>query len=171
MNQAKYIGMDVHQATISVAALDSAGKLILESVLATKAATILQFIGGLPSSFIEPSISPEIGGLLLVASYSRNCYPLKLKRATYGANRTIRNFGPQRGTHARSRPSHHHSMVRLVRHHLGFLHLLRLVLGHLLAHDHRARHLLDARAPADPIRRHPRRDHLHVSDLLHHVLA
>ena len=28
MNQAKYIGMDVHQATISVAVLDSAGKLI-----------------------------------------------------------------------------------------------------------------------------------------------
>ena len=29
MNQAKYIGMDVHQATISVAVMDSAGKLIL----------------------------------------------------------------------------------------------------------------------------------------------
>jgi len=36
MNQAKYIGMDVHQATISVAVLDSAGKLILASVLETK---------------------------------------------------------------------------------------------------------------------------------------
>ncbi|MGB9244777.1 MAG: hypothetical protein WCC03_15610 [Candidatus Acidiferrales bacterium] len=47
MNQAKYIGMDVHQATISVAVLDSAGKLILESVLETKAATILQFLGRL----------------------------------------------------------------------------------------------------------------------------
>ena len=33
MNQAKYIGMDVHQATISVAVMDSAGKLILESIL------------------------------------------------------------------------------------------------------------------------------------------
>ena len=29
MNQAKYIGMDVHQATISVAVMDSAGKLDL----------------------------------------------------------------------------------------------------------------------------------------------
>ena len=47
MNQAKYIGMDVHQATISVAVMDSAGKLILESILETKAATILQFIRGL----------------------------------------------------------------------------------------------------------------------------
>jgi len=47
VNQAKYIGMDVHQATISVAIMDSAGKLILESILETKAAAILQFIGGL----------------------------------------------------------------------------------------------------------------------------
>jgi len=43
VNQAKYIGMDVHQATISVAVMDSAGKLILESIFETKAATILQF--------------------------------------------------------------------------------------------------------------------------------
>ena len=50
MNQAKYIGMDVHQATISVAVMDSSGKLILESILETKAATILQFIGGLCGS-------------------------------------------------------------------------------------------------------------------------
>ena len=44
--------MDVHQATISVAVLDSAGKLILESILETKAATILQFIGGLQGSLL-----------------------------------------------------------------------------------------------------------------------
>ena len=30
MSQEKYIGMDVHQATISVAVTDSRGKLILE---------------------------------------------------------------------------------------------------------------------------------------------
>jgi hypothetical protein len=62
VNQAKYIGMDVHQATISVAVLDSAGKLILESVLETKAATILQFIGGLrgslPVTFEEGTSAP-----------------------------------------------------------------------------------------------------------------
>ena len=52
MNQAKYIGMDVHQATISVAVMDSAGKLILESLLETKAATILQFLGGLGGSLL-----------------------------------------------------------------------------------------------------------------------
>ena len=41
MNDAKYIGLDVHQATISAAVLDSDGKLIMESILETKAATIL----------------------------------------------------------------------------------------------------------------------------------
>ena len=50
MNDAKYIGLDVHQATISAAVLDSAGKLVMESILETKAATILQFIHGLRGS-------------------------------------------------------------------------------------------------------------------------
>src|SRR5438309_3313601 len=47
VNSNKYIGMDVHTATISVAVRDAAGKLIMESVLETKASTILQFIHGL----------------------------------------------------------------------------------------------------------------------------
>ncbi len=40
MNDTKYIGLDVHQATISVAVLDSAGKLVMEAILETKAETI-----------------------------------------------------------------------------------------------------------------------------------
>ena len=47
MNNEKYIGLDVHQATISVAVMDSMGKLIMESILETKAATILEFVAGL----------------------------------------------------------------------------------------------------------------------------
>lgn len=50
MSQEKYIGMDVHQATISVAVLDSRGKLIMECILETKAATILEFLEGLRGS-------------------------------------------------------------------------------------------------------------------------
>ena len=50
MNDAKYIGLDVHQATISVAVLDSVGNLVMEAILETKAETILQFIGGLRGS-------------------------------------------------------------------------------------------------------------------------
>ena len=47
MNSEKYIGLDVHQATISVVVLDSTGKLVMESILETKAATILEFFAGL----------------------------------------------------------------------------------------------------------------------------
>ena len=50
MNDGKYIGLDVHQATISAAVLDSTGRLVMESVLETKAATILQFFRGLRGS-------------------------------------------------------------------------------------------------------------------------
>src|ERR1700726_4746871 len=50
MNDAKYMGLDVHQATISVAVLDSAGQLAMEAILETKAETILQFIHGLRGS-------------------------------------------------------------------------------------------------------------------------
>jgi len=50
MDSKKYIGMDVHQATISVAVRDSAGKLVMESILETKANTILEFMRGLGGS-------------------------------------------------------------------------------------------------------------------------
>jgi hypothetical protein len=41
MNDAKYIGLDVHHATISAVVLDSTGRLVMESILETKASTIL----------------------------------------------------------------------------------------------------------------------------------
>jgi transposase len=47
MGSEKYVGMDVHKDTISIAVLNSAGKLIMESIIETKAITILQFFQGL----------------------------------------------------------------------------------------------------------------------------
>ena len=47
MESKKYIGMDVHQASISAAVRDDAGKLVMECVIETKARTILEFIRGL----------------------------------------------------------------------------------------------------------------------------
>jgi hypothetical protein len=47
VNDEKYIGLDVHQATIVIAVMDSTGKLVMESILETKAATILRFFAGL----------------------------------------------------------------------------------------------------------------------------
>src|SRR5437879_12497806 len=50
MDKTKYIGMDVHKETISITVLDSLGKRVMESIVETKAATILQFIEGLRGS-------------------------------------------------------------------------------------------------------------------------
>ena len=47
MDSTKYIGMDVHKETISIAVINSAGKLVMESILETKASTLLQFFQGL----------------------------------------------------------------------------------------------------------------------------
>src|SRR5437016_14208503 len=46
MSQEKYIGVDVHQATISAAVMDAHGKLIMECLLETKA-SIVEFLQGL----------------------------------------------------------------------------------------------------------------------------
>jgi hypothetical protein len=47
MNVEKYIGMDVHQETISIALMTGEGKLVMESIIENKASTILQFVQGL----------------------------------------------------------------------------------------------------------------------------
>jgi transposase len=46
MDSTKYIGMDVHQKTISIAVMNSAGKVAMECVIETKASTLLDFIDG-----------------------------------------------------------------------------------------------------------------------------
>jgi transposase len=43
----KYIGMDVHKEAIVIAVLNGTGKLVMETILETKASSILQFIHGL----------------------------------------------------------------------------------------------------------------------------
>ncbi len=71
MSGEKYIGLDVHQATISVAVMDSQGKLIMESILETKASTILEFLAGLrgladigrPASFPQEPRRRMLSGL------------------------------------------------------------------------------------------------------------
>ncbi len=47
MNGSKYIGMDVHKDSISLAVMNTAGKIVMESVIETKANMILEFIHGL----------------------------------------------------------------------------------------------------------------------------
>lgn len=47
MESVKYVGLDVHQSTISVAVLNSEGKLLMQSVMATKATAVLELLKGL----------------------------------------------------------------------------------------------------------------------------
>src|SRR5579864_9157501 len=47
MDSAKYIGLDVHKESISIAVLNAAGKIVMECVIETKASTVLQFLHGL----------------------------------------------------------------------------------------------------------------------------
>src|SRR6202162_1809150 len=47
MTSAKYIGMDVHKESISIAVRNGAGKIVMECVIETKASMILQLIDGL----------------------------------------------------------------------------------------------------------------------------
>src|SRR6202790_5878449 len=47
MDSKKYIGMDVHKESISIAVMNGAGKIGMECVIETKASMILQFIDGL----------------------------------------------------------------------------------------------------------------------------
>jgi len=47
MDSTKYIGMDVHKESTSIAVINAAGKVVMECVIETKASMILQFMDGL----------------------------------------------------------------------------------------------------------------------------
>jgi transposase len=47
MNNIKYIGLDVHLATLSIAVLNAAGKLIMEVTIENQATALLDFLRGL----------------------------------------------------------------------------------------------------------------------------
>ena len=47
MTSTKYIGMDVHKESISIAVMNACGKYVMECVIETKASIILQFVHGL----------------------------------------------------------------------------------------------------------------------------
>ena len=46
-SSSKYIGMDVHKESISIAVRNAAGKIVMESVIETKASMIVEFVEGL----------------------------------------------------------------------------------------------------------------------------
>jgi hypothetical protein len=87
VNSEKYIGLDIHQATISVAVMDSAGKVVMESIVETKAATILQFFAGLRGTlwvtFEEGTCHTGTRAIgLMPASSQSYCAAIILSRST-----------------------------------------------------------------------------------------
>ena len=77
MNNEKYIAFDMHQATISVAVRDAKGKLVMESILETKAATILEFLPDCVAACSSPS-KKEPGRLGSTICLSRNHVPRQI---------------------------------------------------------------------------------------------
>lgn len=67
-NGNRYVGLDVHRDTISVAVLDSRGKLILEKVIATTATEVIELVellrGKLHVAFEEGTSASWLVGLL-----------------------------------------------------------------------------------------------------------
>lgn len=47
MDRIKYVGLDLHRDTISAAVLDDEGSLVMQSVLATRARAVIDFLGGI----------------------------------------------------------------------------------------------------------------------------
>ena len=72
----KYIGMDVHKEAIVIAVLNGSGKLVMETILETKASSILQFVHGLRGelhvTWEEGTWAAWLYDLLYEAQYCRS---------------------------------------------------------------------------------------------------
>jgi precorrin-6B methylase 2 len=67
-----YVGLDVHKASICIAVLDADGKLVMESVVETGAATILDFLKGLRG---QVEVTFEEGTHAGTSTFSKNRKP------------------------------------------------------------------------------------------------
>jgi transposase len=77
MNSIKYIGMDVHSASISIAVLNDTGKLIMEATIETQAAVVVDFVRGLQgtlqvtfeegnhAAWLYELLRPQVGQVLV----------------------------------------------------------------------------------------------------------
>jgi hypothetical protein len=85
----KHIGMNVHKEAIVIAVLDGSGKLVMETILETKASSILRLIHGLRGdhtslpSHTEPMVRITVTRSSSVRAISR-CNTPVLKVARYG---------------------------------------------------------------------------------------
>ena len=73
MTSTKYIGMDVHKESISIAVRNAAGKIVMECVIETKASMILQFIDGLRGD-VQVTFEEGTWGRLVVRPAETSCH-------------------------------------------------------------------------------------------------
>src|SRR5205814_1323736 len=101
MDSKKYIGMDVHQATISVAVRDAAGKLVMESIVETKAATILQLIQGIHGSLwvtFEEGTSAAYGADIVIDGIGGDVLSQALGALAFEGSLTTLGYSASRQT-------------------------------------------------------------------------
>ena len=93
MDNRKYIGMDVHQASISITVSDAAGKVLMESIIETKAGTVLEFIQGLRGSLWVDLVVSDSRPHIAVRMAQHRLYRLRLGRlVTSGCSTRISRF-------------------------------------------------------------------------------
>ncbi len=82
----KYMGMDVHKEAIVIAVLNGSGQLVMESIVETKASSMLQFIHGLRWPAMDAETTPAFLDFKLVftsteesVKYETRCGSIGLK--------------------------------------------------------------------------------------------
>jgi transposase len=77
MDDSRYIGMDVHQASIVASVMDASGKVVMESILETRADTVVQFVRGLSgtlwvtfeegvsAAWLHDLLKPHVAGVVV----------------------------------------------------------------------------------------------------------
>jgi hypothetical protein len=81
----KYIGIDVHKEAVVIAVRNSAGQLVMESIVETKTSSLLQFIHGLEgelhvtweegtwAAWLYDLLKPHVHSWRVSQSYRRAC--------------------------------------------------------------------------------------------------
>ena len=93
MTSAKYIGMDVHTESISIAVRNSLGKIVMECVIEAEASSIVQFIDGLRgdlrvtweegtwAAWLYNLLKPHLDIMMICISESDRSLPRVIKHA------------------------------------------------------------------------------------------
>jgi hypothetical protein len=88
----KYIGMDVHKEATVIAVLSASGNLVMESIVATNASSLLQFIHGLRGelhvSWEEGTWAAWLGSLL-----DRINAPPKIRQERFRTRTWVQDHG------------------------------------------------------------------------------